>query len=167
MSASASISGFGAVPCASAFSLSGARPKAPSSMDTGNHGADGMNIHSWWTDHPDDEMRVYREYARQLEDREMARGCKLPEARAAVANRAGVPPGSLENLRRGRLKDLTTFLKKKIRAALIRELEQEAARLDHQLTILRATGVDPRENVVAQAEAHLRAARTALNSAID
>lgn len=167
MSAAVSFSCFGAVPCASALSSSGARPKAPSSMDTHNHGADGMSIHSWWTDDPDDEMRVYREYARQLEDREMARGRKLQEARAAVANRAGVPPGSLENLRRGRLKDLTTFLKKKIRAALIRELEQEAARLDHQLTILRATGVDPRENVVAQAEAHLRAARAALTSAID
>lgn len=126
-----------------------------------------MSIHSCWTDDPDDEMRIYREYARQLEDREMAKGRKLMEARAAVAHRAGVPPGSLENLRRGRLKDLTTYLKKKLRAALIRELEQEAARLEHQITILRATGVDPREDVVAQAEAHLRAAKTALSSTID
>lgn len=127
-----------------------------------------MSIHSGWMNDPDEvaEMRTYQEYARRLEKIEMDKGRKQPNARAEIARKSGLAAGSIENLRRGRLKALTSFLKNRLRAALIRELEQEAARLAHQLSILRSTGVDPREDVVASAEAHLVAARAALNSAV-
>lgn len=127
-----------------------------------------MTVHSGWMKDPDEaaEMRTYQEYARRLEKIEMDKGRKQPDARAEIARKSGLAPGSIENLRRGRLKELGTSLKRRLRAALINELEQEAARLAHQLSIPRSTGVDPREDVVASAEAHLVAARAALNSAV-
>lgn len=125
-----------------------------------------MSVHNDGTIHPEREVALYRGYARRLEEIEMGRGRKQPDAWTAIAAAAGIPRGSFENLRRGRLKGITSFLKARVRAALIRELEQEAARLEHQLSILRRSGVDAREDVVASAEAHLVAARRALNSAV-
>ena len=70
-----------------------------------------------------------REWAAALEDRERHKsGTSLPVARKAVAQRLRVSPGTLENLRRGRLKDVKLNLFETLRQAIIREAEREIQR---------------------------------------
>lgn len=102
-------------------------------------------------------------WARTLEDREAQRsGVKLADAREAVARRVVVPSGTLENLRKGRLKAIGVHIYDRLRAGLIRELEAEVRHLEHELQILRTTGADPRDNEIAAVVASLAKAREAL-----
>lgn len=104
-----------------------------------------------------------RDWTRTLEDREAARsGATLREVRPVVARHAGVMPGTLENLRNGRLKSIAAHVYARLRAAVIRELENEVRHLEHELISLRATGADPRENEVAAVVANLAQVRAAL-----
>ncbi len=104
-----------------------------------------------------------RDWSKTLEDREAARsGASLREARPVVARQAGVSPGTLENLRNGRLKSIAVHIYERLRGAVIRELEAEVRHLEHELTILRATGLDPRDDEMAQVVADLAKARQAL-----
>ena len=84
-------------------------------------------------------------FARRLEDREQERsGVLLPVARMTVARRTGVAAGTLENLRRGRIKGVREWIVAALRAALISEVEADIARAQHELTVLKAShrGVD-------------------------
>lgn len=102
-------------------------------------------------------------WARALEDREAARsGLSVATAREAVARRVTVPAGTLENLRKGRLKAIAVHVYDRLRAGLIRELEAEVRHLEHELQILRSTGADPREGEIAAVVASLAKAREAL-----
>jgi transcriptional regulator with XRE-family HTH domain len=104
-----------------------------------------------------------REWSTLLENREAFRtGRSLKEARKEVARREGVSPGTLENLRRGRLKTIATHWYERLRGALIRELMMEVRRLEHEITILNQTGVDPRSDEVASVVADLARVRQAL-----
>lgn len=105
-------------------------------------------------------------WGRRLEDREADRlGMTVREARAVVARRSGVAPGTLENLRKGRLKSVGAHVYARLRAAVIRELEAEHAALEHELQLLRAAGSDPRENEIAAVVASREAVRSALREA--
>lgn len=80
-----------------------------------------------------------QEWARSLEDRERARSSlPLQGARKIVARHLGVSPGTLENLRRGRIKDVRAGLLERLRTAVVRELETEIGRLNHELEMARA-----------------------------
>lgn len=104
-----------------------------------------------------------RQFARRLEDREAARsGATLHFVRPVVARRIGVSPGTLENLRRGRLKDVRKSIFDSLKAGVIREIEAEMRRCEHELQILRQTGADPRSDEIAEVEAGLAKAREAL-----
>lgn len=104
-----------------------------------------------------------QDWARALEDREAARsGVRLSDAREAVARRVVIPAGTLENLRKGRLKAIAVHIYDRLRAGLIRELEAEVRRLEHELQILRATGADPRRDEIAAVVASLARAREAI-----
>ena len=83
-----------------------------------------------------------REIARVLEDREAERTGKLSTARAALARRAGCAPGTLENLRKGRLKRIERWLHDKLEGLLVREIEAEIRRLTLELEAHRRTGGD-------------------------
>lgn len=83
-----------------------------------------------------------REIARLLEDREAARVGKLPFARQAVARRVGCAPGTLETLRKGRLKRVERWLHEKLEALLIGEIEAEIRRLTLELETYRRTRGD-------------------------
>ena len=108
-------------------------------------------------------VELASEWTRRLEDIEADRsGVTIPTAREAVARRAEVSPGTLENLRKGRLKAIAVHVYDRLRAAVIRELENEVRSLEHELQILRATGVDPRENEIDAVVASLAKARAAL-----
>ena len=104
-----------------------------------------------------------RSWTRVLEDREAARnGVPIKEARPRVARRAGVASGTLENLRNGRLKAVAVHVYERLRLAVERELVAEMAALEHELQILRQSGVDPRAAEVETVVSHLAAARQAL-----
>lgn len=83
-----------------------------------------------------------REIARLLEDREAARGSRLDLARKALARRLGCAPGTLESLRKGRLKRIECWLHERLEALLIREIEQEIGRLTRELETYRRTHRD-------------------------
>jgi len=94
-----------------------------------------------------------RDWARRIEDRESARsGHSVATARKAVARKIGVAPGTLENLRKGRVKRITAFVYERLRAAVIRELEQEIKRAGHELEVARQCGLDPRSADMAALE---------------
>lgn len=91
-----------------------------------------------------------RGWAKRLEDAEAARsGMPLVDARKAVARRLSMAPGTLENLRKGRLKAVAAHWYDTLRQGVIRELETELRYVQHEIAIARQTGLDP-----ASGEAH-------------
>lgn len=104
-----------------------------------------------------------RNWAKTLEDQEAVRRVvSIEDARQHVARQTGVLPGTLENLRRGRLKEVAAHVYERLRAAIVRELLAEKARLDHELQIALQTGVDPRGPEVAALAADQALVRQAL-----
>ena len=103
------------------------------------------------------------EWARLLEDKEVERsGADLAAARPVVARRTGVPEGTLRNLRKHRLKAIGAHWFDRLRAGVVKELEAELMRLEHDLAILRATGADPRHPETEAVVADIARARAAL-----
>jgi hypothetical protein len=103
-----------------------------------------------------------------LEDRERARsGTKLPDARAAVSQRVGVPPGTLRNLRAKRVKSVAVHWYERLRAAVVRDLQAEMARLQHEQNLVHQAGLDPRGNEAAAILADIASVRLALGLSPD
>lgn len=102
------------------------------------------------TNHPSERVRMSalvfssdtRGIARVLEDRETERVGKLPIARQSLARRVGCAPGTLESLRKGRLKRVERWLHDKLEALLVGEIESEIRRLTHELETYRRTRGD-------------------------
>ena len=105
-------------------------------------------------------MSVARVAARLVSEEMLARGVKRPEARNIVAREAGISPGSLEGLARGRLKYIDRIADK-INGLLIRKIEARIASLQHELEVARALG-DASEADFGRAEAALEEARKAI-----
>lgn len=104
-----------------------------------------------------------RDWAVALEDRESARsGTKLPEARMAVAERIGVPAGTLRNLRLNRVKGIAVHWYERLRAAVVHDLQAEMRRLQHEQNLLLQSGVDPRCDEAAEVAQDIAAVRLAL-----
>lgn len=100
-----------------------------------------------------------REWAARLEEREANRGADdIRKARERVARKAGVAPGLLENLRRGRLKFWRPVMDG-IRAAFIAELQGEIARLRHDLQVAHQCGADPHSDEIMEAVTLIERAR--------
>jgi hypothetical protein len=90
-----------------------------------------------------------RRIARGLEDREQARhGGTRQEARARLAQRIGVMPGTLFNLARDRLKRLDDTIRTRLVAYAVRDLEAEIERLNHELAMARSLGMAPNAELV-------------------
>lgn len=97
-----------------------------------------------------------RNWAIGLEDRERARsGAPLPIARKAVARRLKIPPGTLENLRRGRIKGVRAWLVERVQSAFVRELELEIARLTHERQLVLQSGLGSHQEHAREVETHL------------
>lgn len=92
-----------------------------------------------------------------LVDQQARRTGNRITAREQVARSIGVSPGTVENLQRGRLKTIAGWLRDALRARVIRELEAEIARLQHEIAVLRQSGVDPRSDEMAAVRADLSA----------
>ena len=92
---------------------------------------------------------------------------KRPEAERIVARRAGVTPSTLQNLKRGRLKnDYVEAIGSRIRAAFVATLERQLAALERDLANARLQLASARKADVevdlAAAEAAIEAAKVAL-----
>ena len=113
-----------------------------------------------------DVLTVNR-FARTLEDVEARRlGIPTSDARGRIANRLGVSPGTLENIRRLRTKIVPNWLMNKVRLELIAVLQLEIQRLEHEVHIARQTGSDHRDDALLAAETQLAKAREALNGGV-
>ncbi len=101
--------------------------------------------------------------AQNLERRERARGLSLTTARQALARKLKIGHGTLERLVRGRVKRIDASIRDRLQALLVRELEGEIARLQHDLEIARQSGAHLASLEVGEVETHLAAARALLN----
>jgi hypothetical protein len=142
------------------------------------HEMAGEIIHDDRTVHPSKEMPRMsaaqiafeeadrtRELAKRLEHRVAARVGSLAGARPIVARDIGVSTGTLETLRRGRLKRIEGWLRDKIESVLMREIEAEIRRLNHELALYRQIGRTPRPGDLEEIEADLAALKAALKAA--
>jgi hypothetical protein len=101
-----------------------------------------------------------RQWAMRLEEQEVSnKGVPLPAARAALARRLGVAPGTLENIRRGRTKGVRGWIVEALRNAMIRQIQSEMTRLSHELEIIRQGGARPDADEILEVQTALAAAR--------
>jgi hypothetical protein len=101
----------------------------------------------------------------RLEDRERVRGHDATTARRRVASRAGAAPGTLESYVRGRIKRVDAFLRDRVKALLITEIQHEITALTHELESLKAGGAEPHSAAIFEAMAALDEARRLMRGA--
>ena len=107
-----------------------------------------------------------RTVARGLEEREQRRhGGSRDEARARLARRIGVLPGTLYTLARNRLKRLDVTVRDRLTDYAIRDLQNEIGRLNHELGMARALGGGAMADRMGEIERHLAAARALMAEA--
>lgn len=95
-----------------------------------------------------------RRWTRELEASEARRsGVPIRMARRIVARRAGLSPGTLENINLRRTKGVRLFVFEALRALFIEETQRELNRLSHDLELARAAGSGSRIGEVAEIEA--------------
>jgi hypothetical protein len=97
---------------------------------------------------------------RSIHQEMVDRNLKWPEARRIVAREAGVLPGSLENLCRGRLKHVDRIAGK-LNEFLIAKIEKRIRSLEQELAVAKAMGITPKVDL-DRAEAAIQTAREAL-----
>lgn len=109
------------------------------------------------------DIEAVHRFARRIEDAEAKRlGVRVTEARISLARRLRTSPGTLENIRRLRTKIVPNWLMARIKAEFVSVLQQEIARLEHEIHVAKQIGMDHRESDLASAEAQLAAARQIL-----
>jgi hypothetical protein len=110
-------------------------------------------------------MEQARTLARSLERRERLRVGTAARARSSIAGKLGIGSGTLENIVKGRVKRLDSWIRDKLQALLIRELEAEITRLTHELETARRSGARLDSEQMGEVETHLAAAKAILNAA--
>jgi hypothetical protein len=109
------------------------------------------------------DIESVHRFARRIEDAEAKRlGVRVTEARISLARRLRTSPGTLENIRRMRTKIVPNWLMARIKAEFVSVLQNEIARLEHEICVAKQIGMDHRESDLASAEAQLAAARSIL-----
>jgi len=89
---------------------------------------------------------------------------KRPDALARVARAAGLMPGTVANLIRGRLKYVERA-ERALNDLLVASIERRITELENELAILRASGVDAGDADVVGAEAAISQAWACLGRA--
>lgn len=109
------------------------------------------------------DIDLANRFARVLEDSEARRlGVRITTARDSVARRLKIAPGTLENIRRFRIKTIPNWLMARIRTEFVAVLQTEIRRLEHEIHLARQIGDDPRENILVAAETQLAEAKALL-----
>ncbi len=88
--------------------------------------------------------------------------CGKARALKNLARAVGALPGTIENLQRGRSKNVAGWLRDALRLRLIRELEAELVKQYHEQAILNATGADPRSSAASANRADIASLLSAL-----
>lgn len=100
-----------------------------------------------------------KRWATVVEDGEAKRlGKNVEDVRPIVARRLGVVPGTMENLRKGRVKGVRTWVYGRLRALFIEELQYEIQRLQHELFLVHQRGIPAGDDAAIAAQAHIAAA---------
>jgi hypothetical protein len=97
-----------------------------------------------------------------LEEIKLRQHPSRSSARAAVAREAKILPGTYENIRRRRTKGIRGYVGRAVEALLLRELDGELRRLEHERQIILQRGVDPRSDEVAAVLADLQKVRSVM-----
>jgi hypothetical protein len=100
--------------------------------------------------------------AQSLVRRERAKGLGAEAARLWLARKLGVGEGAVRNLVRGKVKRVDEIIRERLRVLLMREIEAEIQRLEHELEVLKASGVHLASHDICEVETHLEAARAIL-----
>ena len=100
-------------------------------------------------------------FARRLVDIEADRhGIGAELAKARVARREGVPTSTLDNILRGRVKQVAAWVRDSLARGVVRELQNEINRLEHEIQLARISADQPRDADLLAAEAALATAKT-------
>ncbi|MBB3771478.1 hypothetical protein FHS55_002077 [Angulomicrobium tetraedrale] len=89
-------------------------------------------------------------------------GLNITAVRPLVARRVGLSPGTMENLRRGRIKAIKKHVYEWLLATVDRELASEIRKLETERAFLAAKAGRAPESEVRAVDASLQAARAAL-----
>ena len=111
------------------------------------------------------DMNCAISLARNLENRERSRVGNKQTARRALARKLRVGVGTVEHLVRGRVKRVDAAVRDRLQALLVRELEQEIARLTHELEIARQGGAHLASEQISEVETHLARIRKIMGAA--
>lgn len=112
------------------------------------------------------DIEAVHRFARRIEDAEAKRlGVRITEARVSLARRLRTSPGTLENIRRLRTKIVPNWLMARIKAEFVSVLQNEIARLEHEISIARQVGAHHSDGDLQAAEAQVVAAREILRAA--
>lgn len=116
-----------------------------------------MNAHT--------DVKAAQMLALRLEGIEAGRG-KLPlaEIRERVARKVSSSPGFFENLQRGRIKSIPSWLMHKLREAVLDELQTEVQKLQHEIHLAHQIGEGPDSDAIFAAEARLAEAKKILGA---
>jgi hypothetical protein len=110
------------------------------------------------------DQAVRSDLVRLEEIRALRLRASKAHARSSIARETRLAPGTLENIRKQRTKGIRGWIADTIRGALLRELEREMARLQHEYQILMASGSSHRDSEMEQVVADLARARKALEA---
>lgn len=120
-------------------------------------GREEMNAHT--------DVATAQALASRLEGIEAGRGrLPLADIRKRVARKVSSSPGFFENLQRGRIKSVPSWLMRKLRDALVEELQTEVQKLQHEIHLARQTGEGPDSDAIFAAEARLAEAKKILGA---
>lgn len=109
-----------------------------------------------------DIERAGQDARRLIEMEALRTGATIEIARKRVAAREGIAPSTVDNILRRRVKAVAGWVRDRLRAALIRELQAELMRLEHELSIARLAAESTSDRDVAAAEAALAQAKRLL-----
>lgn len=113
---------------------------------------------------PGDAMSTAVAVAKDLQRRERLRVSSIEIARRRLAGKLRIGVGTFENLVRGRVKRIDAAVRDRLQALLVHELEQEMARLTHELEMARQGGAHPASQHMGAITAHLEQARALLST---
>lgn len=101
-----------------------------------------------------------REWIVEAEDNEVRRsGNERPTARNTIASRIGISAGTIDSIRRRRIKDLRGSIRDRIVDFMVGDLEKEMARLQHNLEMARLCSDRPDADAVIEAQTLLARAK--------
>ncbi|MCI0599378.1 MAG: hypothetical protein L0Y60_07620 [Beijerinckiaceae bacterium] len=122
-----------------------------------------MSIHSHGTNDPMSFEAAARGWVIEIEAHHVrTAGHPLPVARKNLARKLGVAPGTLENIRRGRIKNIRLLTASRLRSFMIRHLQSEIQKHSHDLEMVLRSSEDARADEILEAQAALARARILL-----